>query len=94
MGGVDICEIKWSFYEAFWRSSSPNTVPVKKRTPDHIRKIPGHDKVLFIIVVEPYMLEKHLGKNKHTQTKPKPDVEEFQEQSELMISDADQMGTA
>ena len=28
MGGVDICKIKWSFYEVFWRSSSPSTAPV------------------------------------------------------------------
>ena len=33
MGGVDICKIKWSFYEVFWRSSSPSTVPVQQRTP-------------------------------------------------------------
>ena len=29
-GGVNICKIKWSFYEVFWRSSSPSTVPVHR----------------------------------------------------------------
>ena len=42
MGGVDICKIKWSFYEVFWRSSSPSTVPVQRRTPGNMGDIPGY----------------------------------------------------
>ena len=44
MGGVDICKIKWSFYEVFWRSSSPSTAPVHGGTLENKSNFPGNDR--------------------------------------------------
>ena len=50
-----------SFYEVFWRSFSPNIVPVHDRSLEERARIPGMDRVLLISVLEPYMLNEYLG---------------------------------
>ena len=69
MGGVDICKVKWSFYEVFWRSSSPSTVPVHRATPEKMGNIPGNAQGSFSIIVElePYMLKAYLGKIRNSE---------------------------
>ena len=61
-GGVEMCKIKWLFHEVFWKSSSPSTVPVQQRIPDHISKIPSYDKGSLHICVRTYMLKIYSGK--------------------------------
>ena len=39
-----MCKIKCSFYEVFWKSSSPSAAPVHKRTLGNKGEIPGNDK--------------------------------------------------
>ena len=57
IGRVDICKIKWSFEEVFWKSSSPSTVPVQQRTPGNLRNIPGYGQSFpTSLELEPYLL--------------------------------------
>ena len=59
MGSVDIGKMKWSFYEVFWRSSSPSTVPVQQRTPGNLRNFPGHGQGLMHIARTVVTIRRH-----------------------------------
>ena len=66
MGSVDICKIKWSFYEVFRKSSSPSTVPVQQGTPGNMGDIPGYGQGSL-----PYVCEKkaYLGNKNQSHLK-------------------------
>ena len=64
MGGVDIGKFKWSFYEVFWKSSSPSTVPVQQRTPDHMGNFPGNGQGSLHIQVRT-LYAKDIFREKH-----------------------------
>ena len=53
----------FTFYEVFRWSSSPNTVPAHRGSPEEIRNIPRNGQRSFTILEsEPHMLEIYKGK--------------------------------
>ena len=63
MGGVDTYKTECSFYEVFYKSYSPSTVPVQQGTTEELGELLQEWTGFFAIVeLEPYMLKAYSRK--------------------------------